>query len=94
MIAQWNEVEALFASTYQISSAGEIFDMPWRRFRVLFKGVFSWAGDGDDDGDDGPGQGKLSASVDWSSAKEITADSVPSLIEQFQGKRVYTGKDQ
>ena len=92
MIAEWDKVEATFASTYQISSAKEMFGMSWRRFRVLFLTVFNWSDSAEDgSGEHKPGQGQIASTVDWGSAKKIEPTEVPDLITQFQGKRIGVG---
>ncbi len=89
VIAQWNETEASFAQNYGLSLE-DLFIMPWRRFRVLFGGIFSWKDDDEELGDD-RGLGKISSTMDWGAKKDEA--SAPDLLSTFTGKQLHVGKD-
>jgi hypothetical protein len=88
VVAEWSDVEANFAQHYHLSLT-EMFSMSWRRFKVLFKGVFNWK----EDEELPSGQGVIASTVDWESARE-NRPPVPGLLEGFQGTQLRVGKEE
>jgi len=92
VVAQWSKVEAEFAKEYGLSLE-ELFSMTWRRFKVLFNGVFTWPEASDAESDpDGPeplASNEIYKTVDWSKSEQIG----PNLLEQFRGTHLPVGKE-
>ena len=61
--------------------------MSWRRFRVLFNGIFHW----NDPEEETTGQGKIANTVDWKGAQKAR-ESESSLITQFRGTQLDVGQ--
>ncbi len=87
MLVQWPKVEAEFAKEYGLTLE-ELFALSWRRFRVLFDGVFTWPEEDEEDPESlGPATGAIAKTVDWSKAKDA-----PDLLGQFRGTQIEVGK--
>jgi len=80
-------VEAGFAQHYHLS-LDDMLSMSWRRFRVLFNGIFNWNEDSDVET---IGQGKIANTVDWKGAQKAR-ESDSSLITQFRGTPLDVGQ--
>lgn len=85
VVRQWGEVEAKFASEYGLSLR-DMFDLSWRRFCVLFGGVFSWKEDAPDEPQ------RLADLVDWDSLrgqhKSVSQLTSGSLLQQGSYNRL------
>ncbi len=92
MLLQWAKVESEFAKEYGLT-LDEVFALSWRRFRVLFNGVFTRSEDPDAPDPDAPeplAPNTLYDTVDWDSPKEIVG---PNIMEQFKGSQIHVGKE-
>lgn len=67
MLLQWNQVEAEFAKEYGMD-VWDIRTSSWRRFRVLFEGVFHWT-----EKEDAP---RVADSVDWGAVEHKTVSDL------------------
>lgn len=65
VINQWNDIEAKFAAEYGLSMS-DMFAMSWRRFQVLFRGVFQW---NDQIDDQLAAPSRIGDFVDWDTAR-------------------------
>ncbi len=63
--------------------------MSWRRFRVLFNGVFNFNENATETYESG--KGLLARTVDWGSADH--PDLPDDLLTQFPGNKIYTGPE-
>lgn len=79
-------MEAGFAQHYHLS-LDDMLSMSWRRFRVLFNGIFNW----NDPEEEEAGQGQIASTVDWKGAQRDRESESP-LITEFRGTQLDVGQ--
>jgi len=63
--------------------------MSWRRFRILFEGIFTWNDEPISETYE-PGAGSLAKTVDWGGAEH---KRVPDILGGIQTTQLFVGRD-